>query len=100
MKSVFSLKTKTKTTRGWPNGIMVNSTCSASAARGTLVQILGVGLHAAHQAMLWQASYIQNRGRLAQKLAQGHSSTPKKKKTKPKKETFGHCWVHMSRALC
>ena len=31
-----------------------------------------------HQAMLWQTTYVQNRGRLAQKLAQDQSSSSKR----------------------
>ena len=38
---------------GWPGGVVVNFVCPASAALGSQVQILGVDLHTAHQAMLW-----------------------------------------------
>ena len=40
-------------TRGYPGGIAVKLACSASAARGLRVRILGVDLHTDHQAMLW-----------------------------------------------
>ena len=33
-------------------------TCSALVTRGSLVQIPGVDLHTACQAMLWQASHV------------------------------------------
>ena len=41
------------------------------------VWILDVDLHTACQAMLWQASHIYSRGRWAQMLAQGQSSSEK-----------------------
>ena len=51
--------------------------CSASEAPGSWVQIPGVDLyHSSSQAVA--ASHIQNRGRLAQMLAQGQSSSQKK----------------------
>ena len=37
-----------------PAGGVVKFACSASVARGSRVQIPGVDLHAAHQAVLWQ----------------------------------------------
>ena len=40
--------------RGWPSGVVVKFTRSTSAARGLWVQIPGVDLHTAHQAMFWQ----------------------------------------------
>ena len=40
---------------------------------------LGVDLCTAYQAMLWQAYHIESRGRWARMLAQGHSSSKKKK---------------------
>ena len=41
---------------GWgrPSGIVVDFACSASAARGWLVQIPGVDLRTAHQARPWR----------------------------------------------
>ena len=39
--------------RSWPGGTAVKFALSALAARGLLVQILGVDLHTAYQAMLW-----------------------------------------------
>ena len=39
---------------GWPGGIVVKFTCSALAAQGSRIQILGADLHSAYQAMLWQ----------------------------------------------
>ena len=50
---------KTYLFRGWPSGIVVKFVCSASAAQGSRVQILGMDLHTTHQAMLWQMSHIQ-----------------------------------------
>ena len=44
--------------RGLPSGILVKFKYSASAARGSPVQILGADLRTAYQAMLWQASYV------------------------------------------
>uniref|UniRef100_A0A9L0J2U8 Activating signal cointegrator 1 complex subunit 3 n=1 Tax=Equus asinus TaxID=9793 RepID=A0A9L0J2U8_EQUAS len=41
---------------------------------------IGVDLHTAHQAVLWQVSHIQNRGRWAQMLALRQSSSSKKRK--------------------
>ena len=38
---------------GWPSGIVVKFSHSPLAAWGLQVQILGVDLHTAHQAMLW-----------------------------------------------
>ena len=39
---------------GWPGGTVVKFACSALVAQGSWVQIPGVDLHIAHQAMLWQ----------------------------------------------
>ena len=52
--------------------------CSTLTAQGSPVQIPGADLRTAYQAMLWQESHIQNRGRWAQMLAQGHSSSAKR----------------------
>ena len=57
--------------RGQPSGAAVEFMHSTSAAWGLLLWILGVDLCTACQAMLWQASHIENRGRWAQMLAQG-----------------------------
>ena len=38
----------------WPSGAVAKFVCSALAAQGVLVLILGVDLHTTHQAMLWQ----------------------------------------------
>ena len=51
------LKTK-KAIRGWRGSVVVKFSHSASAAQGSPVQIPGVDLHTAYQAMLWQASQI------------------------------------------
>ena len=40
--------------RGHPGGIAVEFVYSSSVAQGSLVQILGVDLCVAHQAMLWR----------------------------------------------
>ena len=42
----------------WPGGIVVNFVCPASVAQGSPVQIPGVDLRTAYQAMLWLASHI------------------------------------------
>ena len=63
---------------GRPSGVVVRFVHSASVAPGLWVWPLGVNLHTAHQAMLWQHPTHRNRGRLAQMLAQGQSSLPKK----------------------
>ena len=38
---------------GWPGSIVVGFACSALAASGLQVRILGMDLHTAHQAVLW-----------------------------------------------
>ena len=43
---------------GPAGGAVVKFACSASAAWGSLVQILGVELRTTRQAMLWQVSHI------------------------------------------
>ena len=40
--------------RGPPGGVVVEFTGSTLVAQGSQVQILGMDLHIAHQAMLWQ----------------------------------------------
>ena len=66
---------------GWPSGLVVKFTHSASAAWGLKVQMSGVDLQIAHQSHTVAASHIQNRGRLAQMLAQRQSSSSRKRKT-------------------
>ena len=68
---------KAKDLWGSPDGVVVKFTHSALAAQGSGVWILGTDLHTTHHAVV--ASDIQNRGRLAQILAEGQSSSPKKK---------------------
>src|SRR3712207_7138863 len=52
------------------------------------VLILGMDLYAAHQAMLWWHPTYKNRGRLVQMLAQGQSSSSKRRKiSKDRKST-------------
>ena len=63
--------------RSWPDGIVVKFACSSLTARGSQVQIPGTDLCTAYQAMLWQASPMLDRGRWAQRLAQGQSSSAK-----------------------
>ena len=46
----------TKIVRGWPSDVVVKFMHFASAAWGLQVQILGMDLHTAHQAILWQRS--------------------------------------------
>ena len=43
---------------GQPSGVAVKFTCSTLVAQGLLAQILGVDLHTACKAMLWQAFHI------------------------------------------
>ena len=57
---------------------MVKFSCSASAAWGLLAGNHRRGPSTAHQAMLWWR-LTSNRGRLAQMLAQGQSSSKKRK---------------------
>ena len=61
---------------GWLGDIVVKFTCSASVAQGLRVWIPGVDLlthcSSIHAVV---ASHIQNRGRLAQTLVQGQSSS-------------------------
>ena len=58
----------------WPGGTAVKF----ARFQGSLVWILGAYLRTAYQAMLWQASHIDNRGRWAWMLAQGQSSSAKR----------------------
>ena len=48
------LKVKKIILTGRPRGVVVKFMCSALVAWGLQVQILGVDLHSADQAMLWQ----------------------------------------------
>ena len=64
---------------GWPGGIVVKFAHSASAAQGSWVWIPGVDRHTAQQAMLWWRPTYKI-GILAQMLAQGQSSSSKKRK--------------------
>ena len=48
-----------KQLRGQPHGLVVGFTLSASVAQGSLFQILSVDLRTTCQAMLWQASHIE-----------------------------------------
>ena len=52
---------KKGTHRDWPGGVVVKFACSASAAQGSPVQILGVDPLTAHQARLWQPPTWHNR---------------------------------------
>ena len=77
--SLTPLELKVDEAWGWPSGIVVKFACSASVAWGSQVQISGMDLHTTrHHAVA--ASHIQNRGRLAQMLAQGQSSISLKQK--------------------
>ena len=57
---------------------MVRFTRSASVAWGLPVWMPGADLRTAPQAMLYQASHIQSRGRWARMSAQGQSSSAKR----------------------
>ena len=67
-------------TGGLPGGTVVNFAHSTSMAWGSAVRILGVDLHTTCQALLWQASHIESKGRWAWMLAQGQSSSAKRGK--------------------
>ena len=67
---------KSRTVFGQPGGAAVKFMSSSSTAWGSSAQI-PADLQTAYQAMLWQASHIQNRGGWAQILAQGQSSSKK-----------------------
>ena len=69
-----TLLVKKKKYGGRPNGIVAKFGCSALAAQGSWVQILGMDLTYCSSSPTVAVSYIQNRGRLAQMLAQGQSS--------------------------
>ena len=56
------------------------SVSSTSATQNSPVRIPGTDLRTAYQAMLWQVSHIQNRGRWAQMLAQSQASLTKKRR--------------------
>ena len=65
-------------TGGWPSGTAVKFARSVSATQGSPVWIRSMDLCTAYQAMLWQASHMENGGRWAQMLAQGQSSSAKR----------------------
>ena len=65
--------------RGRPGGVAVKFTHSTSAAQGSRVRIPGVPTHCSSSHAV-VALHIQNGGRLAQMLAQGQSSSSKKRK--------------------
>ena len=86
---------------GWPSGVVIKFTCSTLVAQGSQVQIRGVDLHTAHQAMLCSIPHTKQRKTgtavssatilLKQKeedwqqmLAQGQSSSSKKKEKRKK----------------
>ena len=76
----MSFLLKTSTFWGLAGGVVVEFVHSTlAAAQGLLVRIVGADLHIAYRAMLWQASHIQSRGGWAQMLAQGQSSSAKKR---------------------
>ena len=72
---------KTRKRQGRPGAVAVKFARSASVARGSWVQILGMDLRDIYQAILWQHP-TYNRGRLAQMLAQGQSSSQKQQQQK------------------
>ena len=65
--------------KGQPHGIVVKASVLHFGSLGSQVWILGGDLHylSSHAVA---ATHLQNRGRLAQVLAQSKSSSPKKKK--------------------
>ena len=64
---------------GLPGGLAVKFARSVSAAQGLPVWIPSADLHSVCQAMLWQASHIYSRGKWAWMLAQGLSSSAKRR---------------------
>ena len=64
-----------------PGGVVVKFMYSILAAHGLWVWMLSVDLHTGHAVV---ASHIQGRGRMAQMLAQGESSSPNKQTNKQK----------------
>ena len=77
---------KIRRERGWPGGTVVKFTCSTSAAQGLHAGVQGMDLHTAHQAMLWWCPTYKIEEDWQQMLAQGQSSSPKKKKKE--RETY------------
>ena len=71
----------------WPSGVLVEFACSMGPGFMGLNPGCRPTNHSSSHAVV--ASHIQNRGRLAQMLAQGQSSSPKQtnKKTKKAAET-------------
>ena len=63
---------------GWPRDIVVEFNALCFGSPGSWVRILGVDLPLTCHAEV--ATHIQNKGRLAQMLAQGESSSTRKKK--------------------
>ena len=61
-----------------PSDVVAWFVCSTLAAWGSQVRIPGTDVHTIHQATLWRIPTIKNIIRLAQMLAQGQSSSPKK----------------------
>ena len=61
-----------------PGGVVVKFVHSALVAQGSWVWIPGADLHTGSSSHAVEASHTQNRGRLAQMLAQGQSSSPNK----------------------
>ena len=57
---------------------MVKFMPPASVAHSSPILIPGANLHTTYQAMLWQAFHMESRGRWAQILAQGLSSSAKR----------------------
>ena len=60
MNSIWNLIQTVKKIMKWgqPSGRAVKFAGSALVAQGSPVQIQGMDLHTAHQAMLWQVSHI------------------------------------------
>ena len=71
----------------WPCDVVVKFTHSALVAWGFQVWIPGTDLHTTCESYAVAASYIQNRERLAQVLAQGQSSSQEKERKKEKEVT-------------
>ena len=69
-----------KNKRIQPGGLVVKFTRSDSTAQSVQVQILVTDLHTTHQGVCGSVPHAKNRGRLAHMLAQGQSSSSKKKK--------------------
>ena len=66
--------------RGQSGDVVVEFACSALVAQDSWLWILSVDLYSTHQAILWQVSHIQNKGRSAADISSGTIFLTKEKK--------------------